>query len=247
MLYGIILSADSDYAAQYNATDTLETYGLAMARDGFSISAPKVRTEYKEVRGMDGVLDATDSPQGYPVFENRKIKFKLFHVPPFQGWDIEQYIQLRTEIMASWQGKRIRITLPDDMTRYWVGRLSVGDMEDGNYLIECEAVVYPYKLKHEQTSLTVTDLTTSWKTYTLTNERRYVVPTITIEQDTDIQFLQGAVTVPPEINLELPTGETSASFQLPDALLIPGSNQFKAKLPASGTNSLTITYREGTF
>lgn len=244
MVYGITLS---DYAATYSAVDTLDEYGLALAQDGFSISAPKVRTEYKEIRGMDGALDVSDSPQGYPVFENRTLKFRLFHVPPYIAWDIEEYLQLRSTFMARWQGKRIRITTPDDTTHYWVGRLSVKDPKEGSYFLDCEAVVYPYKLKHETTTVTITDLTTEWQTYTLANEDRYVVPTITVEQDTTIQLLQGPLGVPPEISLVLPAGETSASFQLPDALLIPGSNQFKAKLPASGTNSLTITYREGTF
>lgn len=247
MLYGVILSADNDYAAQYNAVDTLEAYDLAMAEDGFSISAPKVRTEYKEVRGMDGALDATDSPQGYPTYENRTLKFRLFHVPPFIRWDIEEYLQLRADFMAAWQGKRIRITTPDDPTRYWVGRLSVQDPEDGSYFLDCEAVVYPYRLANDMTSVTIDDLTTSWQTYTLSNSRRYVVPTITVAQATDIQMLQGPLGVPPEISLELPAGETSATFQLPDTLLVPGSNQIRAKLPASGTSSLVITYREGTF
>lgn len=247
MLYGVILSADNDYAAQYNAVDTLETYSLAMAQDGFSISAPKVRTEYKEVRGMDGALDASDSPQGYPTYEPRTLKFRLFHVPPFIAWDIEEYLQLRADFMAAWQGRLIRITTPDDLTHYWVGRLSVQDPEDGSYFLDCEAVVYPYKLKNEATTVIITDLTTSWKTYTLINSRRYVVPEITIDQNTDIQFLQGPLGVPPEISLELPAGETSASFRLPDTLLIPGENQIRAKLPASGTSSLVITYREGTF
>ena len=247
MLYGIILSADSDYAANYNAVDTLETYALALAQDGFSVSAPKVRTDYKEIRGMDGALDVSDSPQGYPVFENRTLKLRLFHVPPFIGWDIEEYLQLRSTFMARWQGKRIRITTPDDTTHYWVGRLSVKDPEDGSYFIDCEAVVYPYRLKNAATSVTIDDMTTSYKTYTLANEDRYVVPEITIAQDTTIQFLQGPLGVPPEIALELPSGESSATFRLPDTLLVPGTNQLQAKIAAAGTNSLVITYREGTF
>lgn len=247
MVYGIKLSADSDYAATYAAVDTYEEYGLALAFEPFSISAPKVRTEYKEIRGMDGALDVSDSPQGYPVFENRTLKFRLFHVPPYIAWKIEEYLQLRSTFMARWQGKRIRITTPDDTTHYWVGRLSVKDPEDGSYFLDCEAVVYPYKLKHETTTVTITDLTTEWQTYTLTNERRYVVPTITIEQDTDIQMLQGVLSVPPEVNLALPSGETSTTFRLPDTLLVEGVNTFQAKVAAAGTNSLTITYREGTF
>lgn len=247
MLYGIILSADSDYAANYAAVNTLEEYGLAFAQDGFSISAPQVRTEYKEVRGMDGTLDVSESPQGYPVFENRTLKLRLFKVPPFIAWDINEYLQLRATFMARWQGRRVRITTPDDATHYWVGRLSVKDPEDGSYFIDCEAVVYPYRLKNAATAVTIDDMTTSYKTYTLANEDRYVVPEITISQDTIIQFLQGPLGVPPEIELELPSGESSATFRLPDTLLVPGTNQLLAKIAAAGTNSLVITYREGTF
>lgn len=247
MLYGVTLSYDSDYAANYDAVDTLEEYDLALAQDGLSISSPKVRAEYQTVRGMDGALDATDSPQGYPVFENRALKFDLFHVPPFTGADIEELMQLRTTFMARWQGRRVRITLPDDTTHYWVGRLAVGDLEAGDGLLHIEAVVYPYKLKNVVTEITINDLTTLWKTYSLTNERRFVVPEITVAQNTTIQFLQGAPSVPPEISLTLPSGESSATFRLPDTLLIEGTNQFKAKIETAGTNSLVIAYREGTF
>lgn len=246
-LYGITLSTDSDYAANYAAVDTLEAYDLALAQDGLSLSAPKVRTDYKKIRGMDGAFDASDSPQGYPVFENRTLKFRLFHVPPFLAWDIEAYLQLRAAFMARWQGRRIRITLPDDTTHYWIGRLSVQDPEEGSYFIDCEAVVYPYKLKHVTTAVTITDLTTEWQTYTLANEGRPVVPTITVEQDTDLQLLQGPIGIPPAVALALPAGETAASFRLPDTLLIPGANLLQAKLTTAGTNILTITYREGTF
>lgn len=250
MIYGIKLSADSDYAATYAAADTYEDYGLALAIEPFSISSPQVRTEFKEVRGMDGALDVSESPQGFPVYENRTINVRLVKaVRPFMYADIEALMQLRSEFMARWQGRRVRITLPDDLTHYWVGRLTVGDLETGSDygFFDIEAIVYPYKLKHEATEVTITDLTTSWKTYTLRNERRYVVPEITIAQDTTLQFLQGPLGVPPEISLELPAGETSATFRLPDALLVEGENQMKAKVASSGTNSLVITYREGTF
>ncbi len=247
MLYGVTLSYDSDYAAQYNAVDTLDEYDLALAQDDFELSAPELRTDYKTVRGMDGALDVSDSPQGYPTFENRELKFKLFHRPPFMAWDIEELMALRTTFMARWQGRRVRITLPDDPTHYWVGRLSVGAQEPGDGFLHIEAVVYPYKLKNDVTSVTITDMTTSYKTYTLANEDRYVVPEITIAQDTTIQFLQGPLGVPPEIALELPSGETSATFKLPYTLLVEGTNQFQAKIAAAGTNSLVIAYREGTF
>lgn len=244
MLYGVFLSYDSD-AAQ--AVDTLQEYGLALALDGLKISAPKVRTEYKEIRGRDGALDASDSPQGYPTYEPRPLTFRLFHDPPFTERDVEELLALRTEFAARWQGRRVRITLPDDDAHYWLGRLSIADFEAGTYTIDCEAVVYPYKLANEETVVTIDDLTTSWQTYTLDNARRYVVPVITIGQDTDIQLLQGPLGVPPVLELELPSGETSASFRLPDALLVPGENLLRAKIGAAGTNSLTITYREGIF
>ena len=110
-------------------------------------------------------------------------------------------------------------------------------------VLQCSA----FEHTHAATAVTIDDMTTSYKTYTLANEDRYVVPEITISQDTIIQFLQGPLGVPPEIELELPSGESSATFRLPDTLLVPGTNQLLAKIAAAGTNSLVITYREGTF
>lgn len=249
MIKGIILSGDSDFAAEYNAVDTYETYGLALAFDDFAVSAPQVRTDYKTIRGMDGVLDVSEAPQGFPVFEDRTIKWKMFKGPrPFMDWDIQELLALRTQFMARWQGQRIRMIFPDDPDHYWVGRLSVGALEAGNGLFECEARVYPYKLKNVNTEVTLADLSTAYKTYTLTNERRFVVPEITYTQEMYLQVLSGPVTVPPEVHLTLASGQLSNTVKLPDTLLMNGSISVKAKLAASAQDPYClISYREGTF
>lgn len=251
MIYGIKLSEDNDYSAEFNSVDTYEEYGLALAYDNFSISAPEPRTEYKTIRGMDGALDVSDVPQGFPVFENRVAKFRLFKaVRPFMRWDINELQKLRTEFLARWQGRKVRITFPDDEDHYWLGRITLSGltMEDDYGFFDCEAVVYPYKLKNTITLVEIDDLTTEWKTYTLTNERRYVVPTITVVQDTDIQMLSGALAVPPVVHLTLPTGSFTATFKNPDTLILGGTVQFRAKLASVAEyQSTSILYREGTF
>lgn len=251
MIYGVKLSADSDFAAAYNAVDTYEAYGLALAYDNFTLSAPEPRTEYKTIRGMDGALDVSEAPQGYPVFENRTARFRLFKaVRPFMRWDIDALQALRTEFLARWQGQRVRITFPDDETHYWLGRISVGDLDlDNDYgFFDCTAVVYPYKLKNETTSVEITDLTTSWKQYELTNERRFVVPTITVTQNTEIQILAGVSAIPPVVSLALPSGDVSASYKNPDTLLISGNVPFQARLTAASASPyMEISYREGTL
>lgn len=251
MIYGVKLSADSDYAAAYNAVDTYEAYGLALAYDNFSISAPEPRTEYKTIRGMDGALDVSEAPQGYPVFENRTVRFRLFKaVRPFMRWDIDALQALRTTFLARWQGQRVRIIFPDDEEHYWLGRLTVGDLDlDDDYgFFDCTAIVYPYKLKTATTEVEITDLTTSWKQYELTNERRFVVPTITVLQATDIQILAGVAAIPPVVSLTVPSGEISASYKKPDTLLVSGTVPFRARLTsATASPSLVIDYREGTL
>jgi len=251
MIHGVKLSADNDYAAAYNAVDTYEAYGLALAFDNFSLSAPQVRTEYKNIRGMDGALDVSEAPQGYPVFENRTARFRLFKaVRPFMRLDIDALQTLRTEFLARWQGQRVRITFPDDETHYWLGRLTVGDLDLGDDygFFDCTAIVYPYKLKNETTTVEITDLTTSWKQYTLTNERRFVVPTITVMQDTEIQILAGVAAIPPVVSLTVPSGEISASYKKPDTLLVSGSVPFQARLTSAAASPyMEIAYREGTL
>lgn len=251
MIYGVKLSADNDYAAAYNAVDTYEAYGLALAYDNFSLSAPEPRMEYKTIRGMDGALDVSTAPQGYPVFENRSARFRLFRaVRPFQKWDIDALQALRTEFLARWQGQRVRITFPDDEAHYWLGRLTVGDLDLGDDygFFDCAAAVYPYKLKNETTTVEITDLTTSWKQYTLTNERRFVVPTITVTQDTEIQILAGVGAIPPAVSLALPSGEISASYKKPDTMLVSGTVPFQARMTSFADSPyLAISYREGTL
>jgi len=249
MIYGVVLSLDNDFAADVHAVDTYATYGLGLLVDDLSISAPEVRTDTITVRGMDGVLDVSDAPQGFPVFNDRTIKFKLVKLPrPYQGMDIVELMQLRTRLMADWQGKRIRIILPDDPTHYWSGRMTVGGLIAGEGIIECQATVYPYKLKNTVTEVELDGLTTSWKTFHLQNERRYVVPEITFSQNSSIQIMSGPLAVPPVVELTVPEGELSGQVKTPDFLLMDGSNEIRAKLAAATSSPyLAIVYREGTF
>ena len=247
-LYGVKMCLDNDLAYDLNLIDTCKEYGLALSSDDFSISEPVVRTEYKQVRGMDGALDVSDAPHGFPVFENRTIKFKLFKCPtPFMAVDINEMMALRSTLMAAFQGQVRRIIFPYDETHYWVGRITLGQMDFGNGIFEFTAVVHPYRLKVIETEYDFDTLTTSDQYFTMTNERKYVIPEITVFQDTVIQMMQGVTSIPDAVTLTVEDGESSATYQLPELMLIDGTNRMMARCVSESSGEILVYYREGTL
>lgn len=92
----------------------------------------------------------------------------------------------------------------------------------------------PWKYKNAKTTVSRSDLGTAYKQLSLPNERRPVIPTITVAQDTTL--LWGSST----INI------SAGDHILPDIRLEAGSNILKAKV-ASGTGSISVTYQEASM
>ena len=236
--YGLSFSLDNDFAADYNKIATRTAYGLALAADGFSVSEPEVRTDYIEIKGLDGMLDVSESPQGFPTYKNRTITAKLFREPsPYRPVDAAALMAMASTLQNAWGGRRIRIWTPDDDTHYWSGRAAFGFDADG--YITMRAEVYPYRMKNAPSSFSDSTLQTTAKTFTVTNEGRYVIPTITVGQTTVVQMMQGATTIPAAVTL------TEGTWSLPQTMLITGSNQFKARTTSGSGGTLSMSWREG--
>ena len=94
---------------------------------------------------------------------------------------------------------------------------------------------YPWKLKNEKTVVARDDLGTAYKQLTLSNERRAVIPLITIAQDTTLLWSGTTIAASAGENLIFPAIRLAA-----------GTNILKAKVD-SGTGSITVTYQEASL
>lgn len=218
------------YGVKINGVDTLEAYGLALLAD-YSIETPKLRERRLEVPGMDGSLDLSTALTGRPVYDDRQITFKLF-----KGVKDADLDAIRRKLTAAYHGQRVSVEFPFDADHTFAGRMQIGAMETYNSgVIPVSMVANPWRLKKTVTTVSRDDLSTSYKTLTLPNERKPVTPTITCGQDTTLLFSGKTYTV---------TG--GVTYRNLDLQLAAGENTLKAKV-TSGTGTITVEYQEGSL
>lgn len=215
----------------FDGKDTYAEYGLLLASK--SISLPEVRTNMIDVPGRDGLLDASEVLTGEVTYKNRTITLKLTGVDMVSG---KTWPATISDLCNKVHGKRVKITFPEDTAHFYSGRCSVGQVELVKMMqtipvtVDCD----PWKYKNAKTTVSRSDLSTAYKQLSLPNERRPVIPTITVAQDTTL--LWGSST----INI------SAGDHILPAIRLAAGSNTLKAKV-ASGTGSITVTYQEASL
>jgi phage-related protein len=215
----------------FDGKDTYTEYGLLLASK--SISLPEVRTNMIDVPGRDGLLDASEVLTGEVTYKNRTITLKLTGVDSVSG---KKWPATISDFCNKVHGKRVKVTFPEDTAHFYSGRCSVGQVELVKMMqtipvtVDCD----PWKYKNAKTTASRSDLGTAYKQLSLPNERRPVIPTITVAQDTTL--LWGSST----INI------SAGDHILPAIRLAAGSNTLKAKV-ASGTGSITVTYQEASL
>lgn len=182
-----------------------------------------------EIPGADGAVDFSEQPGGRVTYNTRKITW-TFALYPGENWD-DKHRQVNNAL----NGRRCPITLDTDPEYYYLGRLSVSKHNVEGLLrqIIVEAICQPYKLRQLPSSKTLA-LTTSYKTLLLLNERKPVIPTITLTAPATLRW-KGQT-----INLN------AGEHKILDIELQAGENLLEAKV-TSGTGSLTVTYQEGSL
>ena len=215
----------------FDGKDTYTEYGLLLASK--SISLPEVRTNMIDVPGRDGLIDASEVLAGEVTYKNRTIELKLTGVDAVTG---KKWPATISDFCNKVHGKRVKITFPEDTTHFYSGRCSVGQVELVKMMQAIQVTVDcdPWKYKNSKTTVSRSDLSTSYKQLSLPNERRPIIPIITVAQDTTL--LWGSST----INI------SAGDHIIPAIRLAAGSNTLKAKV-ASGTGSITVTYQEASL
>lgn len=215
----------SYYGAKINGVDTLETYGLILGAD-LSIADAAPREMRVEIPGMDGSLDCSRALTGAPTYGDREISFNLI-----KNVSDAELSKLRA-ILAAQCGYEIKLVLPDDTEHYWRGVLALGKADGYNSgTIPLSFTAYPYKLKHEKTTVTAA-LTSEDTEITLENEMMRTVPTFTATAETTLTVGDSTYTI-----------SAGQSYTNTAIVLGAGTNTFKAK----GGGTLAITYQEGTL
>lgn len=195
-----------------------------------SIGSPNPVINLIAVPGMDGNLDCSEALSGSINYDNRQIIIDA-------GKTIVSRYDQDSRIKNALHGKRMKIILSEDPQWYYVGRINVGEWVRecgiGHTTITCTCD--PWKLKIEPTTVARADLSANYKQLSLPNERRPVVPTITVDQSTTLLWQGNTYTI------------NAGTHRLPDIQLQAGDNILKAKVPDSGTGSITVEYQEASL
>lgn len=200
---------------------------LHLVQAAVNVEPAKPKTNFIDVPGADGSKDFSELPAGRVVFNTREITwtFKLY---PGDKW-ADKYTQISNAI----NGRSCHITLDDDPDWYYVGRVSVEEHAADGILhtITVTAICQPYKLWQSESEVSES-LTTTDKTITLVNDRRWVVPTITVTAPTTLLWKDNTFSL------------AAGTHKVLDIELTEGVNYLQAKT-TTGTGSITVVYRKG--
>lgn len=180
-----------------------------------------------DIPGADGSKDLSTMPAGRVTFSDRELTW-TFALYPSDDWHTKH-----RQVSGALNGKYCKITLDDDPDYYYLGRLVVSDYAVDRLLrqITVKAQCRPYKLRQAETTATRT-FGTSFVTLLLTNDRKPVVPTITVTAETTLRWNGNDYVV------------AAGTHKILDIELQEGVNNLEAKV-ASGTGDITVIYQKG--
>lgn len=116
-------------------------YGLVL-KEYPIFTAPTVKKKLVEVPGSDVVLDLTESLTGKVQYGTRKGVFEFTVMGGRSRWPA-----VYTALLNDLHGKRMEITLDDDLNYYYTGRVEVSDWQSDKTTatIVLTAEVEPHK------------------------------------------------------------------------------------------------------
>lgn len=179
---------------------------------------------YISIPGADGEKDLTEA-FGEIRYKPRTLapSFDMFQNP--QNW-----LRLKDEITNYLHGRKMRVIYDTDPNYYYYGRCKVSDFSNDYTVGHITIEVYcsdPYKYKINPTI--VTNEVTVGQTYTYINDRKSVIPTLTLSASMTLEYLGNTYSINAGTHTNLP-------FEF-----VQGENKIKV---ISGSGTLTVEYQE---
>lgn len=198
-----------------------------LIQQSVDVQPAKPKLNIVDIPGANGSKDLSAQPAGRIVFEDREITW-TFALYPGDKWE-----KKHTEVSNALNGQALNIVLDSDPEYFYTGRLTVDKYKVDGLLkqITVKATCRPYKAKIAETRVTAA-LTATYTEILLLNDRKPVVPTITVDAETTLRWDDNTYV--------LAAGE----HKVLDIELTEGENVLEA-LVAGGSGNITITYQEG--
>lgn len=211
-----------DYKDSSNVINTLD-FGIILGN--IDNPLPTIKTNYIDNPGGDGSIDNTES------LEEVKYNDKTITMPFTMKERFNDIEEVKSKIANFIHGKRFKIFLYKDLDYYYVGRISMQSfaINKATGTFSLVATCKPYKYKKGISSYTYQ--IKNLMEITIFNERKYVVPKMTVSNDMKIVF--------EEVEYLLNAG----TYEILDIYLKSGKNIFLV----SGTGTFTIEFQEASL
>ncbi len=200
---------------------------LALFLESFEIGPANPKYNFIEVPG-GSPIDLSESLIGDLEYKQRIIKAKFNMISHRSEWG-----PLMNLVRSRFHGKKLNVVPPDEDNYYFTGRVSVGPLvkEKASASFDIEIICDAYKLKNDVTSSNYTIPAAGTLAVNLDNDRKHVIPTFTVDAETQIVFG------------ELSTTVSAGEHTITSLLLIEGQNSITFNA-VEGT-SITVSYQEG--
>jgi hypothetical protein len=224
----------SDFHRQVKINDmwTYGDWGLNLASEP-NIESAKAKTKLVDIPAGDGSLDLTQALTPNPVYFNRKITFGLVFDMREKEWN-----QLRVEIENYCNGQRVTLQMPEDEMHYFKGRCEITGFEkDGpvavlRFSVDCD----PWRYKLQPTELTVRAPFTENLIFNCYNERRNIIPVLTVTGgNARFNFGGKDADLEPGVHMRL------------DMIFKPGYNRVAVRALSTVPTTLKIEYQEASL
>jgi hypothetical protein len=228
---------------------TFRDFGIYPKSKGMP-EPPDVQTEFIDIPGMDGRLDATQALDGIVHYKDRDYEQDFLIVDPEADWH-----SIYSNLLNYLHGRKMKAVFDDDPLWYYEGRLSVGEPkadEAGYIIIPIEGTLKPYKYS----VIDSTDENWLWDPFDFETGVIREYKDMQIEGRREITIIGSAMPVVPVLTVDSENGDRmtvsygGVTYQLAD-----GDNRIPAMsigpgdhvMTFTGVGLVTIYFREGSL
>lgn len=219
---------------KFNDSHSYYDLNLILSESTISPAAPK--ENYVDIPGADGSLDLTEA-LGNVRYSDRTGKL-VFSVLPSDDFE-----EKKSEIANFLNGQKFKITFDKDPDWYYIGRCKINDHKCDKRVgkITVDLKLQPWKLKVNETVITITGDALQEYEFNLKNSRMPVCPVFTTKFGFDLVVKDASA------NDVWYHASDNATVKWLDFQLTEGDN-FVEIYPNDPINDeITITYQEGSL
>lgn len=248
----------SDYTKEHGLTfisddgtqkHSFKDFGIYPKTKGMP-APPKVQTEFIDIPGMDGRLDASQALDGLVHYEDRDYEQEFLIVNSERDWH-----EIYSTLLNFLHGRHMLIIFDDDLLWYYEGRFEVGEPkpDDAGYItIPVKGTLKPYKYN----IVSSTDDDWLWDPFDFETGVIREYKDMQIDGQTVITIIGSAMPVVPTITVNSENGDgMTMTYMGQTYQLVDGDNRIPAMtiqaddydMTFTGYGFVSIYFREGSL